>query len=81
MRWRAQSSSSAASSMGSRLQDGGRHPHFAAGDQIVFLKNEGSLGVKNGMLAKVVEAASGRLVAEIGEGEHRRQVIGRAALL
>ena len=33
---------------------------FAAGDQIVFLKNEGSLGVKNGMLAKVVEAAPGR---------------------
>src|SRR5690606_23031571 len=30
-------------------QDGVRH--FAAGDQIVFLKNESSLGVKNGMLA------------------------------
>lgn len=47
---------------------------FAAGDQIVFLKNEGSIGVKNGMLAKVVEASEGRLVAEIGDGEHRRQV-------
>lgn len=47
---------------------------FAAGDQIVFLKNEGSLGVKNGMLAKVIEAAPGRIVAESGEGEHRRQV-------
>ncbi|MGV1908320.1 Ti-type conjugative transfer relaxase TraA [Agrobacterium cavarae] len=47
---------------------------FAAGDQIVFLKNEGSLGVKNGMLGKVVEAAPGRLVAVIGEGEHRTQV-------
>lgn len=52
--------------------DGNRN--FAAGDQIVFLKNEGSLGVKNGMLAKVVEAAPGRIIAEIGDGEHRRQV-------
>ncbi|MFN7088980.1 MAG: Ti-type conjugative transfer relaxase TraA [Allorhizobium sp.] len=48
---------------------------FAAGEQIVFLKNEGSLGVKNGMLANVVEAGPGRLVAEIGEGEHRAQVL------
>ncbi|MCA1370257.1 Ti-type conjugative transfer relaxase TraA [Bradyrhizobium sp. BRP14] len=48
---------------------------FAPGDQIVFLKNEGSLGVKNGMLAKVVEAAQNRIVAEIGEGEHRRRVM------
>ncbi|MGL4197494.1 MAG: Ti-type conjugative transfer relaxase TraA, partial [Allorhizobium sp.] len=47
---------------------------FAAGDQIVFLKNEGSLGVKNGMLGKVVEAAPGRIVAVIGDGEHRAQV-------
>ncbi|KQV17075.1 Dtr system oriT relaxase [Rhizobium sp. Root1203] len=47
---------------------------FAAGDQIVFLKNESSLGVKNGMLAKVVQVSSGRLVAEIGDGEHVRQV-------
>lgn len=47
---------------------------FAAGDQIVFLKNEGSIGVKNGMLGKVVEAAPGRIVAVIGEGEHLRQV-------
>ncbi|MCQ4632726.1 Ti-type conjugative transfer relaxase TraA [Shinella sp. CPCC 100929] len=48
---------------------------FAAGDQIVFLKNEGSIGVKNGMLAKVVEAAPGRIVAEIGSGDDRRQVV------
>jgi Ti-type conjugative transfer relaxase TraA len=47
---------------------------FATGDQIVFLKNEGSLGVKNGMLAKVLEAAPGRIVVEIGEREYRRQV-------
>ncbi len=52
--------------------DGNRN--FAAGDQIVFLKNEGSIGVKNGMLGTVVEAAPGRLVAVIGEGEHLRQV-------
>ncbi|WP_208245725.1 Ti-type conjugative transfer relaxase TraA (plasmid) [Rhizobium sp. T1470] len=55
-----------------KTEDGARM--FAAGDQIVFLKNEGSLGVKNGMLAKVIEAAPGRLVAELGEGEHRRLV-------
>ena len=48
--------------------------NFAAGDQIVFLKNEGSIGVKNGMLGKVLEATPSRLVAVIGEGEHRAQV-------
>ncbi len=47
---------------------------FAAGDQIVFLKNEGALDVKNGMLGKVLEATPGRIVAVIGEGEHRTQV-------
>ncbi|MFS2152489.1 Ti-type conjugative transfer relaxase TraA [Rhizobium sp. Rhizsp42] len=56
-----------------RTQDGTRH--FAAGDQIVFLKNEGSLGVKNGMLARVVEAQPGQIVAEIGIGGDRRQVV------
>ncbi|MBY5399977.1 Ti-type conjugative transfer relaxase TraA [Rhizobium leguminosarum] len=55
-----------------KTEDGTRM--FATGDQVVFLKNEGSLGVKNGMLAKVLEAAPGRIVAEVGEGEHRRQV-------
>ncbi|MBW9081139.1 Ti-type conjugative transfer relaxase TraA [Rhizobium pusense] len=48
---------------------------FDAGDQIVFLKNEGSLGVKNGMIGRVVEAATNRIVATVGEGEQRRQVI------
>lgn len=48
--------------------------NFAAGDQVVFLKNEGSLGVKNGMLGKVVEAAPGRVVVAIGEGDDLRQV-------
>lgn len=55
-----------------KTADGNRN--FAAGDQIVFLKNEGSLGVKNGMLGKVVEAAPGRIVAVLGDGEHRAQV-------
>lgn len=57
---------------GFKTDDGLRK--FAPGDQIVFLKNEGSLGVKNGMLAKIVEASPGRFVAEIGEAEYRRQV-------
>jgi Ti-type conjugative transfer relaxase TraA len=56
-----------------RTEDGNRM--FAAGDQIVFLRNEGSLGVKNGMLAKVVDAAPGRIVVETGEGEQRRQAV------
>ncbi|KQS95604.1 Ti-type conjugative transfer relaxase TraA [Rhizobium sp. Leaf386] len=55
-----------------RTEDGDRR--FAAGDQIVFLKNEGSLGVKNGMLAKIVEAGPTRFAAQVGEGEHRRLV-------
>ncbi len=55
-----------------KTADGARR--FAAGDQIVFLKNEGSIGVKNGMLARVVEASLGRIVAEIGDGEQRRRV-------
>jgi Ti-type conjugative transfer relaxase TraA len=55
-----------------RTEDGERR--FAVGDQIVFLRNEGSLGVKNGMIGKVVEAAPKRLVAEIGEGAARQRV-------
>ncbi len=47
---------------------------FAAGDQVVFLRNEGSIGVRNGMLGKVVEASAGRLGVEVGDGEHRRRV-------
>lgn len=49
-----------------RTEDGTRY--FAAGDRILFLKNEGSLGVKNGMLATVVEAAPGRIVAAVVNG-------------
>ncbi|KJF70883.1 Ti-type conjugative transfer relaxase TraA [Agrobacterium arsenijevicii] len=55
-----------------RTADGERR--FDVGDQIVFLKNEGSLGVKNGMIAHVVEAAPNHIVAMIGEGDQRRQV-------
>ncbi|WP_163823442.1 hypothetical protein, partial [Proteus mirabilis] len=52
--------------------DGGRR--FDAGDQVVFLKNDTALGVKNGMLGKVVEAAQNRVVIAVGEDEHLRQV-------
>ncbi len=55
-----------------RTTDGERR--FDVGDQIVFLRNEGSLGVKNGMIGKVVAAEPRRLTAEIGEGENRRRV-------
>ncbi|MBB5536267.1 Ti-type conjugative transfer relaxase TraA [Rhizobium giardinii] len=55
-----------------RTADGMRP--FAAGDQIVFLKNDTALGVKNGMLGRVVEAAPNRVVVAVGEGEHWRQV-------
>ncbi|RWC38290.1 MAG: Ti-type conjugative transfer relaxase TraA [Mesorhizobium sp.] len=57
---------------GFRTADGIRH--FGAGDQIVFLKNEGSLGVKNGMIGRVVEAAPNRIAVMVGEGDQRRQV-------
>jgi Ti-type conjugative transfer relaxase TraA len=55
-----------------RTADGIRQ--FDAGDQIVFLKNEGSLGVKNGMIGRVVEAAPNRISVVIGEGDQRCQV-------
>lgn len=56
-----------------RTEDGPRS--FDSGDQIVFLKNDSVLGVKNGMLAHVVEAVPGRIVAEVGEGADRRHVV------
>ncbi|MCO6410881.1 Ti-type conjugative transfer relaxase TraA [Hoeflea alexandrii] len=55
-----------------KTEDGPRQ--FAVGDQIVFLKNEGLLGVKNGMIGKIVEAAPGRMVASIGEGQDAHRV-------
>lgn len=45
-----------------------------AGDQIVFLKNETALGVKNGMLGLVLGAGPNRIVAVVGEGDHRRKI-------
>jgi hypothetical protein len=53
-------------------EDGVRN--FAAGDQIVFLRNETSLGVKNGMIGRVTEVATGKLVAEVGEDRRRVDV-------
>lgn len=53
-------------------EDGVRQ--FAAGDQIVFLRNENSLGVKNGMIGRVVEAARGRLLAEVGDDKRRVEI-------
>jgi len=47
--------------------DGERH--FGIGDQMVFLRNEGSLGVKNGMIGRVAEARAGRITVEVGRGE------------
>ncbi|QPC88919.1 Ti-type conjugative transfer relaxase TraA (plasmid) [Mesorhizobium sp. NBSH29] len=55
-----------------RTEDGMRR--FDAGDQIVFLKNDSALGVKNGMIGRVVEAAANRIVAEVGEGDQRHRV-------
>ena len=54
-------------------EDGSRR--FAAGDQIVFLSNERSLGVKNGMLARVLDASPGRIVAGIGDGDDHREIV------
>lgn len=53
---------------GYAFETGNGERRFAVGDRIVFLKNEISLGVKNGMLASVVEAAPGCIVAEVGDG-------------
>ncbi|MBO9422768.1 Ti-type conjugative transfer relaxase TraA [Labrenzia sp. R4_2] len=48
-----------------RTEEGERF--FAVGDQIVFLKNDRELNVKNGMIGRVVEAGEGRILAEIGD--------------
>lgn len=55
-----------------RTEDGERR--FAARDQIVFLKNEASLGVKNGMIGRVVDAEEGRIVAELGGGNRPEEM-------
>jgi hypothetical protein len=46
-------------------QEGARH--FAPGDQVVFLKNDRMLNVKNGMIGRVVEANFNRIVVEVGD--------------
>ncbi|WP_457578188.1 Ti-type conjugative transfer relaxase TraA [Ensifer adhaerens] len=55
-----------------RTADGDRR--FDAGDQVVFLKNDTALGVKNGMLGKVIEAVQNRVVIAVGEGEQQRHI-------
>jgi hypothetical protein len=45
---------------------------FAAGDRVVFLQNDRDLGVKNGTLATVEQAAPGRIVARLDGGERIR---------
>lgn len=53
--------------------DGARS--FAPGDQVVFLRNDQGLGVKNGQLGRVREAADGRLSVEVGTPGHMRTVV------
>lgn len=48
--------------------------HFAPGDQIVFLKNDRLLNVKNGMIGRVLEASFNKIIVEVGEREYRRSV-------
>lgn len=55
-----------------RTEDGERR--FAPGDQIVFLKNDNGLGVKNGMIGKIIEAESGRILALVGSDQHGHRV-------
>lgn len=47
---------------------------FAAGDRVVFLQNEASLGVKNGMLGRVVAAERGKITVDIGDGQGAHQI-------
>lgn len=55
-----------------RTAEGARN--FAVGDQVVFLKNEGSLGVMNGMIGRVAEAEKGRIVVEVGEEKRKIEI-------
>ncbi|WP_306150439.1 MULTISPECIES: Ti-type conjugative transfer relaxase TraA [unclassified Roseibium] len=55
-----------------RTEEGDRF--FAAGDQIVFLRNDRDLNVKNGMIGRVVEAGEGRFIAEVGDSDQIRRV-------
>lgn len=51
-----------------RTEDGMRQ--FSVGEQIVFLKNDAVLGVKNGMIGHVDKADKGRIVVRVGEEDH-----------
>ena len=53
------------------FQTGQGKREFAAGDRVVFLKNDRELGVKNGTLGRVEEAAAGRLGVVLDNGERR----------
>lgn len=44
------------------------------GDQLVFLRNDSSLGVKNGTVGQVVSAARNAIVVRIAEGGKNREV-------
>jgi Ti-type conjugative transfer relaxase TraA len=46
--------------------------HFAAGDRLVFLKNDRELGVKNGTLATIEHAENETVVARLDGGERIR---------
>ncbi|TPJ52473.1 Ti-type conjugative transfer relaxase TraA [Mesorhizobium sp. B2-6-4] len=48
--------------------------NFAGGDQIVFLRNENSLGVKNGMIGRVAEAKLGCIIVEVGDDRRRVEI-------
>ncbi|WP_419320591.1 Ti-type conjugative transfer relaxase TraA [Caulobacter sp. ErkDOM-E] len=47
---------------------------FAQGDRVMFLRNERSLGVKNGSLATLVSIASDRVLVRLDEGGRRLEV-------
>ncbi|MCW8060162.1 Ti-type conjugative transfer relaxase TraA [Agrobacterium tumefaciens] len=49
---------------GFRTEEGTRN--FAVGDQVVFLKNEKSLGLMNGMIGRVVESEMGKITVDLG---------------
>ena len=42
--------------------------HFATGDRIMFLKNERSLGVKNGSLGRVESVTAARIAVQLDDG-------------
>ncbi|MEO1178498.1 MAG: Ti-type conjugative transfer relaxase TraA [Pseudomonadota bacterium] len=58
-----------------RLKDEAAFPaskgtrNFATGDRVVFLQNDRELGVKNGMLGKVLAADDGKLRVETDNGQ------------